>query len=584
MKTTTMLRGLWESAFILMLVSLPALTRGMTAPPPAGTVYLPDQVIVYSEWGNSREIYTYNGCHNLVSLLKQTPSGDDWADAELTNWTYDENGNIQTKYFSYVQWGSSETHTYDYDCHGNILREYIEYSGSSFADLYTYEYDCHGYLIKKMTQYSQEPGVWINSGYIAYSYGPVGKLLTETSYIWIDPDWVGFDMYTYTYDVNGNLLSRMDQYWASWEIPSSWKNAGLDIYTYDASGKMLTLVNQVWGDQENAWVNYQRSVYSYTGDGNCSRSVVQFWNGDPATWADYSESLYEYTAGLVTGHSFQWNGTEWVSASSEMELAINPSGKKTVFFSGYALDAYAYYTGTAKLAISVTPDQTVYYGYAPAACATVGVTVAGGTAPYTYQWDSGNTTQSFQACPAATTTYTVKVTDANGCVASACAKVFVVDVRCGNKLDKVAVCHCTTGNNARCETKCVTVSAAAGHLAHGDHLGACEFVPECGALKSGSAAEAFADEDEDASFISASPNPASGATVISYRVNNSGKISIRLISTNGQTGKTLFEGFAGNENTHTLEASLESLRPGMYILVLMQADGTVIHQKLILQQ
>src|SRR4029077_9526126 len=49
------------------------------------------------------------------------------------------------------------------------------------------------------------------------------------------------------------------------------------------------------------------------------------------------------------------------------------------------------------------------------------VTASGGTAPYAYQWSNGATTSSIKGLAAAT--YSVFVTDANGC--SATAKVTI---------------------------------------------------------------------------------------------------------------------------------------------------------------
>ena len=47
---------------------------------------------------------------------------------------------------------------------------------------------------------------------------------------------------------------------------------------------------------------------------------------------------------------------------------------------------------------------------------SIDVTVTGGTAPYTYLWSNGATSQDLTAIPAAT--YTLTVTDAKGCVKS----------------------------------------------------------------------------------------------------------------------------------------------------------------------
>src|SRR5208282_326775 len=52
---------------------------------------------------------------------------------------------------------------------------------------------------------------------------------------------------------------------------------------------------------------------------------------------------------------------------------------------------------------------------------SVNLTVTNGTAPFTYLWSNTSTTQDINSLPAAS--YTVTVTDANGCTAAASAIV-----------------------------------------------------------------------------------------------------------------------------------------------------------------
>ncbi|MEK7412926.1 MAG: HYR domain-containing protein, partial [Planctomycetota bacterium] len=129
--------------------------------------------------------------------------------------------------------------------------------------------------------------------------------------------------------------------------------------------------------------------------------------------------------------------------------------------------------------VSVPACQTVYFGYEPAACATINSTVSGGNAPFTYLWGTGETTADIEFCassPDSPEPFTLVVTDANGCTASAdpAASVEVVDIRCGNNLNKVAICH--NGDN----TLCVSPNAVPAHLAHGDYLGECDAPDPCG--------------------------------------------------------------------------------------------------------
>ncbi len=66
----------------------------------------------------------------------------------------------------------------------------------------------------------------------------------------------------------------------------------------------------------------------------------------------------------------------------------------------------------------------------PGSNATIIVTASGGTSPYTYSWNNGPTTisQSMVANAASQGTYTVTVTDANGCTQTATAAVTLLPV------------------------------------------------------------------------------------------------------------------------------------------------------------
>ena len=105
-------------------------------------------------------------------------------------------------------------------------------------------------------------------------------------------------------------------------------------------------------------------------------------------------------------------------------------------------------------------DQTVYYGYDPEECADLSGSSTGGCAPYTFSWSDGTAGSGTTACPSTSTTYTLNVTDANGCEASDDVEVCVIDVICyaGNSMnEKVEICH-RTGNGSS-HTICVDADA-----------------------------------------------------------------------------------------------------------------------------
>jgi hypothetical protein len=113
-------------------------------------------------------------------------------------------------------------------------------------------------------------------------------------------------------------------------------------------------------------------------------------------------------------------------------------------------------------------DSNVVYGYG-SNCTTLTGVAAGGVAPYTFSWSPGGTTLnngSTEVCPTVTTTYTLTVTDSQGCSRTDNVTVYVNDVRCGNKMDKVKVCH-------KGKEICIAAEAVDAHLKHGDTLGTC---------------------------------------------------------------------------------------------------------------
>ncbi|HEY8894003.1 MAG TPA: T9SS type A sorting domain-containing protein, partial [Niastella sp.] len=111
---------------------------------------------------------------------------------------------------------------------------------------------------------------------------------------------------------------------------------------------------------------------------------------------------------------------------------------------------------------SATEKNTIYVGYVNSL--TIEAQPQGGRAPYTYKWNNNKTTKSITVTAAGT--YTVTITDAAGCQATASIKIESINVECGNFHDKVIICH-----NGHSE--CISASAVATHLKHGDKLGYC---------------------------------------------------------------------------------------------------------------
>lgn len=67
--------------------------------------------------------------------------------------------------------------------------------------------------------------------------------------------------------------------------------------------------------------------------------------------------------------------------------------------------------------------------------------LSNGKKPYTYLWNTGETTANISPQPTQTTTYTVTITDADGNNHETSENIHVIDVRCKKKKKKIQVCR-----------------------------------------------------------------------------------------------------------------------------------------------
>ncbi|MCX6182806.1 MAG: HYR domain-containing protein, partial [Bacteroidetes bacterium] len=215
-------------------------------------------------------------------------------------------------------------------------------------------------------------------------------------------------------------------------------------------------------------------------------------------------------------------------------------------------------------------NATVYYGYAPKACATLVSTVNGGSTAYSYSWSNGATSANNTVCPSVTTTYTLNVTDANGCKASDVAVICAVDVRCeqgGNAIkigqgSKVLICH-TSGNN-KVQTLCVAADAVPAHLAHGDKLGSCGAVTTC--FQASKAEESdVAPQVVSTSNLTAYPNPFANTTTLVFTATGSQRTVIEIMDMKGALMTVAFDGNTVEGQVYKIDVDGSSWANAIYI-------------------
>ena len=150
------------------------------------------------------------------------------------------------------------------------------------------------------------------------------------------------------------------------------------------------------------------------------------------------------------------------------------------------------------------------------------------------------------------TTYSVTVTDKNGCPGMASKTVSVMDIAGGNKGDKIVVCH--KGQNSLV----IAAPAVASHLDHGDMLGAC-------AEQSLTVRAAAVEEASSRLAVKAGPNPSRNFFTLQLSGQAENRVQISVYDALGRVVEKL-----------SVAPSLQSIRlggvyvPGVYLVEVVQ--------------
>lgn len=240
--------------------------------------------------------------------------------------------------------------------------------------------------------------------------------------------------------------------------------AGGNWYTLDGTGGFVSLSTC------NAFTNYDSKIHVFTGA--CGSFTCVAGNDDYSSTTqtcNFSSlrSLVQFCTTPGTTYYILVHG--FSSATGNYQLDVNCS---------------------APLSVDAGACQTRFLGYtgpgAPASTNYICPSISGGTAPYNVSFSPSAEFRCSNGCyavePTTTTTYTVTVTDANGCSASDQVTVNVIDVAAAcNGQNQIQICHYPPGNTGNPQTICVGYNAVAAHLLPhgrndnhgGDHLGPC---------------------------------------------------------------------------------------------------------------
>ncbi len=166
-----------------------------------------------------------------------------------------------------------------------------------------YSYDANGNLLTKLIQ-NWENGSWVNWLKSIYTYNTNGLLLIRLTQVWTNDTWVNYWIYTHNYDNNSNLLTSLLQSWQN----ESWLNSQFTTSTYDANGNVLTYLFQYWED--GAWANSSLTTSTY--NANCNILTYYSQNWENGVWVGHS----------LTTNTYNNNGDRQTTLRQELENSI----------------------------------------------------------------------------------------------------------------------------------------------------------------------------------------------------------------------------------------------------------------------
>lgn len=337
---------------------------------------------------------------------------------------------------------------------------------------------------------------------------------------------------TWTYDDGHGNTSTQTQTVVVKDVTAPAMNCPSDqFFCYDGSNYAIPALT--------ASDNCNIASVSYVVSGATNRSG----NGNDASGA------FNVGTSTITWTVDDGNGN---TSSCSIAVTVNPP------ISASVPDAYAVNPGGSA--------NTIYVGYGPSTITLVAVGT-GGSGSYNYQWSNGATSQSVSVGAG---NYSVTVTDAAGCSAGASKLIDTRDIRCGNKNEKVIICHIPPGNTGNPQTLCIAPSAVPTHLAHGCYLGACtgtsKVSPETVASANG--------------VTIVYPNPSKGAFDLQMTDYTPGVYQVNITDNYGRLIMQRSVNVTGK--TQKLSINMHSAVPGIYN-VNITGDGTVKSTRVVIR-
>jgi len=180
---------------------------------------------------------------------------------------------------------------------------------------------------------------WVNIELDTYTYDLNGNLLTSKYQWWNNEVWNVSKRYTYTYDQNNNLLSEQynnytlkiyeynnknrTSYVKQMRSDDGWLNYFKVDYGYNILNNLTYEIYNEWKD--STWISYTKDSYAYGSESNIASILYQYMSSN--TWGDIQKETYEYNAyGNLSSYNYAWwDGSNWNITNNDGSIRFTDS-------------------------------------------------------------------------------------------------------------------------------------------------------------------------------------------------------------------------------------------------------------------
>jgi len=250
---------------------------------------------------NSIVHYSYNANGQIVLKTRQNYPDGVWELSSAQDYTYDSEGRLLETVYYHIgdgQWTGWLKENSLYSAAGSLEQVYAYMHGSQGWYLATQQANVYenGLLASEtMYSYYSWDGTFTEYEVRSFAYDTEGRLAKKTILTVWEPGNIQGLRNLYSYLPDGRLAEILDQN-RSWTGSNyEWLDDRRHIYTYDANGFLIQKLQQ-YNSSSQGWHDTKRYLYTNDSYGNCILEEYQM--NSTEGWQDWDKwtNVYSYTA------------------------------------------------------------------------------------------------------------------------------------------------------------------------------------------------------------------------------------------------------------------------------------------------